>query len=368
MAELGVVTKALLAIARDTSDDRVLATRICRACVEGLDVDGAAISLLTARTARQTLAATDETAELLEDLQFTLNEGACMEAARTGNPVLVADLRQSSSHVARWPMFAAAVLERSAVRAVFALPLQWGAVNLGVLDLYRRQPGALNSEQRQDALTTAETAALMMLGLRTEPEGHCGWLDPAVAHRAEIHQAAGMVSCNSTSAQRGRWRGCGPTRSCTTGCSSRSPTTSSPADSCSPRTWSNDETAGGVGIMSRADSGRLHSNGEELISRAFVTLADTLVDEYDVIELLNRLADFAVQLLPADAAGIVLGDARRELRAVAASDEAAHVMELLQLQADEGPCLDCFQTGAPVSVADLTEAAGRWPTFVAAVE
>jgi hypothetical protein len=125
MADLGVVTKALLAIARDTSDDRVLAMRICRACVEGLDVDGAAISLLTARTARQTLAATDETAELLEDLQFTLNEGACMEAARTGSPVLVADLRQSSSAVARWPMFASAVLERSAgpgvVRAATAM-------------------------------------------------------------------------------------------------------------------------------------------------------------------------------------------------------------------------------------------------------
>jgi len=195
MADLGVVTKALLAIARDTSDDRVLATRICRACVEGLDVDGAAISLLTARPARQTLAATDETAELLEDLQFTLNEGACMEAARTGNPVLVADLRQSSSHVARWPMFAAAVLERSAVRAVFALPLQWGAVNLGVLDLYRRKPGALDDAQLRDAIAAADAAALMMLGLRTEPD-HSGaaWLDHAVAYRAEIHQATGMVS------------------------------------------------------------------------------------------------------------------------------------------------------------------------------
>jgi len=195
MADLGVVTKALLAIARDTSDDRVLATRICRACVEGLDVDGAAISLLTARTARQTLAATDETAELLEDLQFTLNEGACMEAARTGNPVLVADLRQSSSHVARWPMFAAAVLERSAVRAVFALPLQWGAVNLGVLDLYRRKPGALDDAQLRDAIAAADAAALMMLGLRTEPDhGGAAWLDHAVAYRAEIHQATGMVS------------------------------------------------------------------------------------------------------------------------------------------------------------------------------
>jgi ANTAR domain/GAF domain len=106
---------------------------------------------------------------------------------------------------------------------------------------------------------------------------------------------------------------------------------------------------------------------EELISLAFVTLADTLIDEYDVIDLLDRLAGFSVQLLPADAAGIVLGDARRELRAVAASDEAAHVMELLQLQSNEGPCLDCFQSAGPVSVADLAETSSRWPTFVAAV-
>ena len=194
MADLGVVTKALLAIARDTIDDRALAMRICRACVDGLDVDGAAISLLTAGAARQTLAATDATAELLEDLQFTFNEGACMEAARTGNPVLVGDLRHSGE-VERWPMFAAAVLERSAVRAVFALPLQWGAVNLGVLDLYRLQPGALDDAQLRDAIAAADAAALMMLGLRTDPDqGGVDWLDHAVAHRAEIHQAAGMVS------------------------------------------------------------------------------------------------------------------------------------------------------------------------------
>jgi hypothetical protein len=113
---------------------------------------------------------------------------------------------------------------------------------------------------------------------------------------------------------------------------------------------------------------RSYGEREELISRAFVSLADTLVDEYDIIDLLDRLVGFCVQLLPADAVGIVLGDARRELRAVAASEEAAHVMELLQLQNDEGPCLDCFQGAAPVSVADLAEAAGRWPVFVGAVQ
>jgi GAF domain-containing protein len=106
---------------------------------------------------------------------------------------------------------------------------------------------------------------------------------------------------------------------------------------------------------------------EQRVSRAFVALADTLVDDYDVIDLLDRLVGFSVELLAADAAGIVLGDARGQLRAVAASSEAAEVMELLQLQSDQGPCLDCVHTAAPVSVPDLAEAVDRWPAFVAAL-
>jgi GAF domain-containing protein len=106
---------------------------------------------------------------------------------------------------------------------------------------------------------------------------------------------------------------------------------------------------------------------EALVSRAFVSLADTLVDEYDIIDLLDRLVGFSVELLAADAAGILLGDARQELQVVAASSEDAQLMELLQLQADEGPCLDCFQTVAAVSVPDLADTVGRWPGFVAAV-
>lgn len=113
--------------------------------------------------------------------------------------------------------------------------------------------------------------------------------------------------------------------------------------------------------MSRQRTGR---EGE--LSHAFVTLADSLVDDYDTIDLLDRLVGFCVELLGADAAAIVLGDARRELRAVASSSEAARVMELLQLQNDQGPCLDCFQSAARVSIADLAEQADRWPVFVAA--
>jgi GAF domain-containing protein len=116
--------------------------------------------------------------------------------------------------------------------------------------------------------------------------------------------------------------------------------------------------------MNPVETGREH-----LITRAFVSLADTLVDEYDVIALLDRLVGYSVELLAADAAGIVLADARGRLRAVAASSEDAQLMELLQLQSDQGPCLDCVRSGSPVNVIDLTvpAAAGRWPVFAAAV-
>ena len=191
MAERGAVTRALLEIARDVADDRALAEQVCQAYVVGLDVDGAAISLLTASTAHQTLCATDATAELLEDLQFSLGEGACVEAAVTGRPVLVADLHHSTE-VSRWPIFAAAVVEQSDVAALFAVPFQWETINLGVLDLYRTAPGSLSDTQLRDVMRAADMAALMFLGVRTDP-GEGAWLDQSLHGRAEIHQATGMV-------------------------------------------------------------------------------------------------------------------------------------------------------------------------------
>lgn len=196
MAELGSVTRALLGMVGQEGDERALAERICRACVAGLDVDGAAVSLFTGSDLRQTLWATDPVADRLEELQFTLAEGACMEAARTGRAVLVPDVHLPAG-TGRWPVFAAAVAEQTPVRALFAVPLQWGAVNLGVLDLYRTVPGGLADVQWRDLLAAVDTATLMILGLRTHPDpsadGAGGWLDHAIDHRAEIHQATGMV-------------------------------------------------------------------------------------------------------------------------------------------------------------------------------
>jgi hypothetical protein len=85
-------------------DDDALARLICQACMAGLDVDGAVLSVLTATVSRVTLWATDATAELIEELQFTLNEGACMEAAATGRPVLVpCDRRMLEGRLVRSP-------------------------------------------------------------------------------------------------------------------------------------------------------------------------------------------------------------------------------------------------------------------------
>jgi len=195
VVERGEVTRALLGIARGIPDDRALAEQICRACVAGLDVDGAAISLRTAGTMRETLYATDPTANLLEELQFSLGEGACMDAARTGRPVLIPDLNDLTD-TSRWPIYTAAVTEQAGVGAIFALPLQWATINLGVLDLYRYKAGSLTRAQLLDAISAADTAALMLLGLHTDPDpttgGEQGW-DGSWSNRTEIHQATGMV-------------------------------------------------------------------------------------------------------------------------------------------------------------------------------
>jgi GAF domain-containing protein len=105
---------------------------------------------------------------------------------------------------------------------------------------------------------------------------------------------------------------------------------------------------------------------EQRVSEAFVTLADTLVDDYDIIDLLDQLVGHSVQLLAADAAGILLADLREQLRPVAVSSEDAETMELLQLQSDEGPCLEAYRRAVQVRIPDLRQAAARWPKFVAA--
>ncbi len=103
---------------------------------------------------------------------------------------------------------------------------------------------------------------------------------------------------------------------------------------------------------------------EEQVSRTFVQLVDSMVDDFDLIDLLTVLTDGCVELLEAGAAAILLADGDRRLRVMAASDERANLLELFQLQNDEGPCLDCVTSGQPVLQQDLATDT-RWPRFAA---
>jgi transcriptional regulator with GAF, ATPase, and Fis domain len=102
---------------------------------------------------------------------------------------------------------------------------------------------------------------------------------------------------------------------------------------------------------------------EPALVDAVVALADTLVDDYDVIDLLHRLVETSIQLLAADSAGILLSDGRGQLQVMAYSTEQVRRLELLQLTAHQGPCLDCFHTGWAISEPDLIKAEDRWSQF-----
>ncbi|WIX75149.1 GAF and ANTAR domain-containing protein [Amycolatopsis carbonis] len=96
---------------------------------------------------------------------------------------------------------------------------------------------------------------------------------------------------------------------------------------------------------------------------AFVEMADTLVDDYDVADVLHRLVTHAVELLDAAAAGLMLADQRGSLQVLASSTEGVRLLELFQLQANEGPCVDAYRAGEPILVDDLTRSVQRWPSF-----
>jgi GAF domain-containing protein len=101
----------------------------------------------------------------------------------------------------------------------------------------------------------------------------------------------------------------------------------------------------------------------ERLSRIFVEVADTLVDDFDLLEFLHMLTVRTADLVGASAVGLLLADQRGQLRFMAASNEAARLLETFQVQASEGPCFDAFHTAAPVINADLRDARARWPEF-----
>jgi transcriptional regulator with GAF, ATPase, and Fis domain len=103
---------------------------------------------------------------------------------------------------------------------------------------------------------------------------------------------------------------------------------------------------------------------ETRVLDAVVSLVDSLLDDFDVVDLLTELTERCTQLLDVDSAGLLLADPLEQLRLMAATSEETRELELFQLQADQGPCVDCYSSGQPVSVADIQAEAARWPAFV----
>jgi hypothetical protein len=165
---------------------------VCAAVISAAGVDGAAITVTLSATPRETVYASDQLASDMEELTLMLGEGPGVDALR-GGPALVADVTAPDCLV-RWPMFAPAA-GQAGVRAVFALPLQVGAIRVGVMGLYRARPGNLDRDQLADALVLAGTACALLLdaaekdlqrldGRRSEQVG---------PQHPEVHQATGMI-------------------------------------------------------------------------------------------------------------------------------------------------------------------------------
>jgi hypothetical protein len=190
--------------------------RLVEDCRQATRVSGVGRAVMGAAGAGGIVAATGGHAQQMEDLQFALGEGPCMDAARTGRPVFCSDL--SADGAARWPAFSSGA-GMAGVVAAFTFPLQVGVVSIGVLDLYRDRSGPLTTPQVTEAVAFADAAVSVLLHLQDlghdrddrAPDGDGGrrhgdddglpaW-GPAAAdwaevtdRRAVVHQAAGMVS------------------------------------------------------------------------------------------------------------------------------------------------------------------------------
>lgn len=164
--------------------------RLCRAAAGALSVSGVGVGLIADDGVQMMLAASTAPMERIEQLQFSLGEGPCLDAYSTRRPVLVPDLQEAGA--TPWPVYAQAAGDHG-VRGVFAFPLQVGGARLGALDVYRDTAGSLSRESLALALTFAEVATETILDAQSEPGSRDQVLHDAGDYRYQVFQAQGMV-------------------------------------------------------------------------------------------------------------------------------------------------------------------------------
>jgi hypothetical protein len=183
----------ILAMLYSADEPEVDAARLGLVCQAVTDATGAGLMLMSGDVPRGSVATTDEVSTLIEDLQFSLGEGPCIDAYQHERPVLEPDLAHPA--VPRWVAFAPPAVEAGA-RAVFGFPLQVGTVRLGALNLYRDRPGSLTADQHADALVMADIAAqaLLMMQANAPPGALAVELEAGSNFQHVVHQATGMVA------------------------------------------------------------------------------------------------------------------------------------------------------------------------------
>jgi hypothetical protein len=167
--------------------------RLCEVCADVSLMTGAGIMLMTGDTQQGSVCSSNAVSALIEELQFTLGEGPCVDAHTEDRPVLEADLADPA--VPRWLAFAPPAVAAGA-RAAFGFPLRVGGVRLGALNLYRDRPGPMSDEQHADSLVLAEVAARAVLAMQAHaPPGALSTeLEEGANFRFVVHQASGMVA------------------------------------------------------------------------------------------------------------------------------------------------------------------------------
>lgn len=167
--------------------------RLCEVSVDVLSVTGAGVMLMSGDLVQGSLCSSNEVSALIEDLQFTLGEGPCVDAYQLDRPVVEPDLAEPRE--ARWMTFTPQAVA-AGVRAVFGFPLQLGAIRLGALNLYRDSAGPLEEDQHADALVMAGVVARSIIAMQADAP--LGELAPEIETgadlRAVVHQATGVVS------------------------------------------------------------------------------------------------------------------------------------------------------------------------------
>jgi hypothetical protein len=186
--------EAILSTLTDGSRKGAVPALLCEDCAAAVLVSGVGLALMTDSGHQGVLAASNSSARLVEDLQFALGEGPCLDASRSRTPVLLPDLARTAA--SRWPAFGPAALD-AGIAAIFALPLQVGAIRLGALDLYRNVSGPLEDDELAQALAYADAAIVTLLHIQDEmsPGGDLHpQLGKPLEDRAEVHQATGVIS------------------------------------------------------------------------------------------------------------------------------------------------------------------------------